>query len=369
VLFLTRSIERHVRRALGSERNRRRFDRAKRFVDETIRRAEADTSTVSYRGGHGIDYTYVLDKPSSPSTASAYRVYARWLKFLCAQSCVQKDIWPEQVRFLHHFATAFGMAPADVPEFITLSLLGRVWRTWSSRDLASGTPELLTELTQVKGWGRFEHYLREGKGVILLPVHGQFARLFQQYLRHRGHEGLKLGQPSDKLEQKGAQTPAAKKLELARQMHAAKHRLSRGGIVFNLPDAPQNLDNARTVEFFGRERPLATGFAELALLTGARVLPVAYRFSPRGFFVMELGAPFRVPEPESSDAYRVDALVAQYADFLRREWRSYPWNIQWEHLRYYCGPAPELEAGTLRETARGGRSAEFSLEFEPSRSA
>src|SRR6266705_1349349 len=143
-------------------------------------------------------------------------------------------------------------------------------------------------------------------------------------------------------------TTVSKRFELARQMHAAKHLLTRGGIVFNVPDARQNLDNSRSVEFFGRQRGIATGFAELALKTGAHVMPIAYRFSPRGFFVLEFGAPFHVLGPQSSHDERVDSLIGQYANFLRDEWRRYPWNIHWEHLRYYC-ELPEVDPGTLSE--------------------
>jgi KDO2-lipid IV(A) lauroyltransferase len=124
-------------------------------------------------------------------------------------------------------------------------------------------------------------------------------------------------------------------------MHAAKQQLNRGGMVFNAPDARQNLDNSRSVEFFGRQRRLATGFAELALATGARVVPIAYRFSPRGHFIMELGAPFDVPGAPSTRDECIESLVAQYAAFLRQEWRRFPWNIHWDHLRYYC-ELPEL---------------------------
>ncbi len=322
MVYLIRPIERHLRRHLASELNRQRFDRAKRFVDEAVRRGEGDEK--------------------------AQRVNARWLKFLCSRTPVQRDIWPEDADFLRHFVTVFGLPPSETRKFIGLSLLGRLWRAGCFDDLAKGPPELVARLTRVKGWEHFDQCGRDGAGLILLPVHGQFSRLFQPYLRHRGHDGLEVGITNDKLEEKGFRTPVAKRFELARQMHAAKQLLTRGGIVFNLPDARQNLDNARSVEFFGRHRRIATGFAELALETGAHVMPIAYRFSPRGSFVLEFGAPFNVLGPQSSHDERVDSLIGQYANFLRDEWRRYPWNIHWEHLRYYC-QLPEVDPGVLGE--------------------
>jgi len=225
-------------------------------------------------------------------------------------------------------------------------------------------PELAARLTRATGWEHFDRCRGDGAGLILLLFHGPFTRRSIAYLRYLGHDGLKVGLPNDKLEEKGFRTPVTKRFELARQMHAAKHLLTRGGIVFNVPDTYQNLDNSRSVEFFGRQRRIAAGFAELALKTGAHVMPIAYRFSPRGFFVLEFGAPFHVLGPQSSHDERVDSLIGQYANFLRDEWRRYPWNIHWEHLRYYC-ELPEVDPGTLgakaEEAISGGAHEGFAL--------
>jgi lauroyl/myristoyl acyltransferase len=322
VVYLIEPIERYLRRRL-TERNRNRFDRAKRFV-ESIK-----------RGG---------------DAAAAHRANARWLKFLCRHPAVQRDIWPQDADFLRHFAIVFGLSARETRKFIGLSLFGRLWRAWGFDGLVGGPPEFVARLTRVKGSKHFDDNRRDGTGLILLPMHGLFSRLFQPYLRHGGHDGLELGLTNDRLEQRGFDTPGAKRLELARQMHAARHALDRGGIVFNAPDARQNLDNSRPVDFFGRQRRLAAGFAELALRTNAQLMPVAYRFSPRGFFVLEFGPPFSVPEPPSADEERIDSLVAQYAHFLRDEWRRYPWNLQWSHLQYYC-LLPEVDSGARGERA------------------
>lgn len=310
-------IERHLRHRLASERSRQRFDRAKRFVDE------------SARGGDG---------------ASAHRLRARWLKFLCGRAPVQTEVWPEDGDFLRYFASEFELPLARRRTFIGLSLLGRLWRTLYFEALAKGPPEQVALLTQVVGWEHFARCRQSGKGLVVLPVHGQFTRLFRLYLRHRGHDGLEVGVTGDKLERQGLQTAVAKRFELARQLQAAKQLLASGGIVFNPPDARQNLDNALTVNFFGRQRRIASGFAELALKTAAHIVPVAYRFTPRGSFVLEFGAPFDMPGAQASHAARVDALVAQYARFLRDEWWRYPWNIPWNHLLHHC-LLPEVDAG------------------------
>ena len=320
--YLVRPIERRFRRHLASELDRQRFDRAKRFVEE------------STRPGGDIE--------------TAHRMNARWLKFLCSRTPVQTAVWPAAVDFLRHFATVFGVSPAETRRFLGLSLQGWLWRGLCFADLLR-EPELVARLIRVAGWEHFDQCRRDGTGLVLVAVHGQFTRLFRPYLRHRGHDALGVGLPSHRLENEGFRTPGEKRFALARQMHAAKHLLTRGGLAFNLPDAFQNLDNSRTVEFFGRQRGIAAGFAELALKTGARVVPIACRFTPRGSFVLEFGAPFHAPGPDSPHDERIDSLVGQYADFLRAEWRLYPWNIPWHHLRDHCqlpaaDPRPRAQA-------------------------
>jgi lauroyl/myristoyl acyltransferase len=332
--YLLRPLERRVRRHLTSEINRQRFDRAKRFVDEAQKR-DAGNET-------------------------ALRVRARWLKFLCSRPSVQEEMWPKDVDILRQFATAFGVPSAERRKFVGLSLLGRLWRIWFLEDLSQWPRELVARLTRVTGWEYFERCRQDGTGLILLPVHSKFSYLIAPYLRHRGHAGVAVGSTNDGLEGRGFRTPAAKRFELARQMHAAKQLLARGGLVYNLPDSRQNLDNSRTVEFFGQKRALAAGFAELVLKTGAHVVPIAYRFSARGFFVVEFGAPFHVLGEESTHDERVDSLVAQYANFLRDEWRRYPWNIPLDELQHYCRP-PEIDRDAPNERASALRPSEARL--------
>jgi lauroyl/myristoyl acyltransferase len=334
-------MERHARRNFATEIDRRRFDRAQRFA-----------APVANRGD-----------------AAGYRMHARWLKFLCGRPAVQRDVYADDTAFLRQFASAFGLSAEEERKFVRLGLLGRVWGEWCRQDLYMRPPAFVAELTRVEGWEFFDRAMGDGSGIILLPVHGQFSRLFQRYLLHRGYEGIELGL-TQKLEQTTLQTQAAKRLERARQMHAAKHLLRKGGLVFNLPDALQNLGNSRTVEFFGRQRRLATGFAELAVDTPAHIVPVAYRFTQRGFFVMELRPPLQRLGQERSREERVESLVDQYAEFLRDEWRRYPWNIHWKHLRHYLdlphraddhvnGVAAKEQnhAGTHAERYRAGHEA------------
>jgi len=83
MVHLLAPIERYLRQHLGSDLDRQRFDRARRFVAETAQ-----------RGGD-----------------IAYRINARWLKFLCSRKPVRTNVWPEDADFLRYFARVFGVPP------------------------------------------------------------------------------------------------------------------------------------------------------------------------------------------------------------------------------------------------------------------
>jgi len=73
--------------------------------------------------------------------------------------------------------------------------------------------------------------------------------------------------------------------------------------------------------------------------------------------VPRVAAPLVAQEVAVLRDQRVDALVAQYGDFLRDEWRRYPWNIPWNHLLHYC-LLPEAGSFAPGEQApRSGASA------------
>ena len=137
-------IERYLRQHLSSELDRQRFDHAKRFVDETARRAGGEI---------------------------AHRINARWLKFLCSRAPVQSNVWPEDSDFLRHFATEFDLPPGERRRFLGLSLLGRLWRALYFDALDHGPPELVARLTRVTGSEHFDRCRQDGAGLIVVPVH------------------------------------------------------------------------------------------------------------------------------------------------------------------------------------------------------
>ena len=319
---LTLPFGRWLAQYLASERGRQRSRRVKGVIYATLRRIGGD--------------------------AMAQQLILRWLRFVCGSRFVQRSLFAQAIEHLSRFAETFKLTPEETREFLGLSLMAREWREW--RQIAAPPAGSIARVTRVAGPEHFDACVREGKGVMLLLHHSQFARLSLDWLREHGHDSVIVGMSSQDQEKRGLQTPVQKNFELARQLHLAKHRLGKGGVVIFVPDAYQNLESFRMVEFFGRLRPIATGFAELGLKSGARLLPIAYRLSTDGLFTLEFAPPLQASDPMASHEARIDALIAQYAEFLRTEWKPYPWDLHWHHLDFYC-QLPLLPAGPARRVA------------------
>jgi lauroyl/myristoyl acyltransferase len=112
---------------------------------------------------------------------------------------------------------------------------------------------------------------QSGHGVICVHHHAWFTRSFWTWLAIQNmdpgvtiriiQQGTKIGQ-------------AERAVENARQLWVAMECLQRNGLVHILPDGFQG-QRVLILPFYNKLRPFEPGFAELALLTGAEIVPVA----------------------------------------------------------------------------------------------
>ena len=282
---------------------------------------------------------------------------ARWLKFLCSRKPVQTDVWPADAEFLRHFATVFGLPPDERRKFVGLSLLGRLWRAVVVSTISrKGRPNSCARLTHVTGWEHFDRCRRDGAGLILCRSTASLPACSNRTFAIEDTTASRSVSRTTSSSAKGLRTPAAKRFELARQMHAAKHLLARGGIVFNLPDARQNLDNSRVGGVLRTAAPtrhrVRRARAQDRRSRCADRLPI---FAAR---ILRPGVRGTLPRARASSRSPTSAsssLVGQYADFLRDEWRRYPWNIDWSHLRHFCR-LPKFNPDALGENAIAPRA-------------
>ena len=74
----------------------------------------------------------------------------------------------------------------------------------------------------------------------------------------------------------------------------------------------------------GRTYPLRAGFAELALRTGASIIPMTSSLEEDGRIKVTFHSPIASSDETHSHSERVTGMVKQYAAFLETAWRQSP---------------------------------------------
>lgn len=122
------------------------------------------------------------------------------------------------------------------------------------------------------------------------------------------------------------------------QLLQAKKLLSRGEIVSILPDAQGGISRSVQIPLHGRMRGFKTGFAELAIETGAAVIPVSVEVDVHSKKVsISFLEPLNTGLDDMNHSERVELLVQQYAAFLQDEWARCPGSVPLPQIRRHLG--------------------------------
>ncbi len=130
---------------------------------------------------------------------------------------------------------------------------------------------------------------------------------------------------------------------LLRQTYLARRVLMDGGMLHMVPDGLQG-NSGVPVPFHGRVRRLATGFAELAVSTGAPVVPVIATMDVDGRIHVEFSAPLDTGPEDMERRERIEGLIRQYARFLEIRWSDDPGGVRMHHVEHFL-ELPALTAG------------------------
>jgi lauroyl/myristoyl acyltransferase len=184
------------------------------------------------------------------------------------------------------------------------------WQPWRRKALAPANhfAKWVTVL------GR-EHLVQaqqdDQRGVIVIFPHttvrtGILTRVIKQYFPR---ETSTIGYNTRGI----AQTPKEKSIELTGKLLRAIGVLQRHGVVWSAGDAFSG-HTILKLPFYGRHFPFRGGYAELAVQTGAHVLPIFPYLTSDGHVVLDFAEPLEAG-PGSVDV-QVEQMVRQYADLL-----------------------------------------------------
>jgi len=185
----------------------------------------------------------------------------------------------------------------------------------------------------VEGQEHIEKIRAVGTGIILVRLHQKFATAgrystLQDWLnRQTFRPAIKVG------DRTAVRSHVPEEFSNAQDLMEASRVLRKGGVVEILPDGPNGRQTIQ-LDFHGRERAFRTGFAELALATQARLIPIYLQFRGDGTIVITISSPFQL-QAGATKEQQIAQLVDQYAKLLGEFWKTNPHLIVYHYMRQH----------------------------------
>jgi amino acid adenylation domain-containing protein len=220
------------------------------------------------------------------------------------------------------------------------------WRSLGELIDTSSIQEL-NKIFPINGLKILEKAYQQGKGVILLSFHGTprpghlypLARRlgikriptisYQIPLRQSGHRNIKT-----------LLTESAVSTMNAEIAVYGQRKLKEGAIINFASDTDDIIGKTFRLSMSGRIYQMKAGFAEMALNTGAAVLPFTRYCLPDGRVKTDFFPPLQV-EKGNRDK-QVESMLHNYVDFIEQSWRAHPEAMSWTRMnRHLEHPSSE----------------------------
>ncbi len=207
------------------------------------------------------------------------------------------------------------------------------WRSLA-RLIDQSPPEQIARYFDMAGLEHLEAAYRLGCGVILLGYHTPMA-IFSALLtlpRRLGCPPIStISEPAalnrEKWRCRTAGMPDSdldSKPPLAALVIQTRQALAQGQIIQILPDWRKEPENGLPVVWGGQRHRIKPGFAELALTTGAAVVPAYATLLPGGCIQTRFLPPLDSGASDQERAARIAHLARQYGLFVEQGWRQSP---------------------------------------------
>jgi lauroyl/myristoyl acyltransferase len=310
----------------------------------------------------------------------------RLLSWWCRQSWMTALLYPQEREYFRGFVDDLGGCPDAPADGFGLSLMGNlIWgshlkihRFFQSardilailgdssysfwRDLANilkNAPlEELNRYVSIAGFPHLEQAYRRGRGVILVSYHSSVVRFVDETIARRldgpriptisYRSALKMAGMVGEMDEAAIHDipPDRVAAASADMVLQGQRLLKQGRIIQVVPDSVIDPEGVMPVVVGKRVYWWKTGFAELALITGAPVIPLSSTRRSDGHVLGTLHPPL---DPGTEDLPRKDRiyrLLKQYAAFIEQAWESAPESLKWgvirRHLQQPLAAATEL---------------------------
>ncbi|MCP4400864.1 MAG: AMP-binding protein [bacterium] len=282
----------------------------------------------------------------------SYPVGIRVLLWVFGTRWAEKSYFQQPVHRFRRFLAEIGNAPND-PDIIRQYLLKNLMGRWISHALVRCPPRQFAHWVQVIGADILQHDEVGRQGMMVISSH--FGPSGVSFV------GFEHPDITEIVHVMGRTTKTVTGLPFSRNpslrhvylpifddgqkiasLHQTKQVLERGGLAHIIPDGYKG-GSALVLPFLGRLRPFKTGFAELAVQTGARVIPVFASLDGRGRITVEFLNPLERGPDRMSRQEQIESLIQQYAQLLEPRWLLAPGNLAHSQIKHFLKLPPIAE--------------------------
>lgn len=281
-----------------------------------------------------------------------YGLGSKFLSWICRSKLLQKLFFKKGLNSTRRFLP-YASPGLDVTEVMARSLAANFMGSWRLIALDRSPEKTFNEWVRVQGIENLKDNYSEEHGLIVVNAHYGIPRMAPVVISKMGYQVLSL-EAVDLFTRLNIANNAIEVMKiggkenktLLKEVYKARKGLNKGHILHLAADGSFG---ASGIDFplHGKPRPFAAGFAELALQTGAKVVPVWSAIDVDGHLTVEF---LPVLDPGGDDMAhneRVRHLIQQYVDGVEQRYSDDPGNVRWVHFhRFLRLPEPAQAAAT-----------------------
>lgn len=258
----------------------------------------------------------VFHGPTYGNLTLPYEAGMRLQRLWLSSPAVRRQ-FTAQEQLVHRWSELTGVPDANAA-FHT-SLLTNTWTAWRLRALTKslGASQWVT----VQGDATLWQAQPQPQGRIYLVMHSPLAHLFYRGLIAGGVKALPLYGHTGEFE--------LREYDRSAQVYQAYQALLRGEAIVIAGDGGKGHQHI-VVPFFGGERPFLQGGAELAVQTGAALIPVFCTLATSGRVDIEVCPP--LARGDGAAQAQIERLTRAYADLVVARWPHVYASLTWENL-------------------------------------
>jgi len=221
------------------------------------------------------------------------------------------------------------------------------WRTYG--ELLDAIPVgQMSEHFPISGAEYVKQAYERGKGVILLTFHGtpngHRRWALERFLGVEKIPTISWRAPAKQSQYRDAMyhRPETVASTMNSEIAFYGQRLLQEGRIINIAaDASDNYGTRYRVKLAGREYQVKSGFAELALNTGAAIIPHYTTCLPDGRVQLNLLKPLEAGEGDRDE--KIERLIGEYFAFINDVWVTHPEAIRWDRMKGHYSRHAEFE--------------------------